>query len=74
MITIDELTDHINDFGEVTDISEQAANRIFVEGLHGILKEGGTWGWPAAEKIYRKKGEGFELVVIDGNLTAEEVI
>lgn len=62
MITIDELADHINDFGEVIDISEQAANRIFVERLHGTLKEGGVWGWPDAEEIYRKKGEGFELV------------
>ena len=63
MITIDELTDDINDFGEVTDISEQAANRKFIEGVHGVLKEGGIWGWPDADKVYRKKGEGFELVV-----------
>lgn len=62
MITIDELTDHINDFGEVTDSFEQAANRNFIAGVHDTLKEGGIWGWPAADKTYRKKGEGFELV------------
>lgn len=69
MITIDELTDCINDFGEVTDSSEQAANRIFIAGVHGVLKEGGVWGWPAADKIYRKKGEGFELVDVDKEQT-----
>jgi hypothetical protein len=62
MITIDELTGHINDFGGVTDISEQAANRVFIENVHGILKEGGLWGWPDGDKTYRKTGEGFELI------------
>jgi len=64
MITIDELADHINDFGGVTDAFEQTANRKFIAEVHHVLKEGGMWGWPDGGKIYQKKGDGFELVEI----------
>jgi len=62
MITIDELADHINDSGEVTDTFKQTANRKFIAEVHAVLKEGGIWGWPDACETYRKKGDGFELV------------
>lgn len=58
--TVAELGTRINEFGEVTDEAERAANVVFIRMLHTNLKEGGTWGWPAAREIYKKKGDGFE--------------
>lgn len=63
MITIAELGKIINEFGEVTDEAQRAANVAFIHNVHRTLKEGGTWGWPAAMKVYRRSGDGFEEVV-----------
>jgi hypothetical protein len=60
MITVAELGTITNEFGHVTDPSQQAANIAFVKMLHDTLKEGGTWGWPEAGRVYKKVGEGFE--------------
>lgn len=61
--TIQELADRINEFGHVTDKDEQAANTKFVEMLHGNLKEGGVWGWPAGTEVYKKVGAGWERLL-----------
>ncbi len=61
-ITVAELGEIINEFGHVTDEAERAGNVAFISGLHSLMKEGGVWGWPAACRVYKKVGEGFELV------------
>jgi len=61
--TIEELADRMNEFGHVTDPKEQAGNLSFTKFLHGSLKEGGVWGWPAATEVYKKKGDGFERLL-----------
>lgn len=62
MITSAELGEIINEFGMVADESQRAGNVAFIEHMHGRLKEGGVWGWPAACRVYKKVGEGWELV------------
>lgn len=62
MITVAELGEIINEFGEVTDEVQRAANVAFIKNLHSLMNEGGVWGWPAACRVYKKVGEGFELV------------
>ncbi len=62
MITVAELGTIINDFGHVTDEAERAANVAFIRILHSTVKEGGVWGWPEAGRVYKKVGEGWELV------------
>lgn len=57
-----ELGEIINEFGHVTDPFQQRANVAFISHLHGTIKEGGVWGWPEAGRVYKKVGEGWELV------------
>lgn len=35
------------------------ANREFMTMMHGILKIGGVWGWPATQTIWKKTATGF---------------
>ncbi len=64
MITVEELGEIINEFGMVTNEAERAGNVAFIKNLHSLMKEGGVWGWPAAMKVYKKVGDGFEEVEI----------
>ena len=62
MITVAELGHIVNEFGHVTDEAERAGNVAFLTMLHSQLKEGGVWGWPAAMRVYKKVGEGWEEI------------
>ena len=60
-MTIDELSNHVSE--GITEPHKRAANRAFIERVHASLKDGGMWGWPDGQEIYRKVGDGFELSV-----------
>ena len=60
-MTITELNDHVSE--GITDSDKRAMNFAFLKRIHGNLKEGGMWGWPDGQEIYRKAGDGFELEV-----------
>ena len=37
------------------------ANLEFLIEIHGLVKLGGIWGYPAADMVFIKTDEGFEL-------------
>ncbi len=59
--TIEELADHISE--SLSDEDKREANLKFVLMLHGNMREGGVWGWPAVGEIYKKAGDGFERLL-----------
>ncbi len=61
--TNEELADRINENGNVTKPSEKRTNLAFIQTLHGNLKEGGVWGFPAACEVYKKVGAGWERLL-----------
>ena len=60
--TLDEV---IDTFSEGLPDWQWAANKVFVQNLHTMLKEGGHWGHPNRMQIWEKHGDGFVLL-LDG--------
>jgi hypothetical protein len=56
-LTIEQLAAHISG-----DRPERMAkeNLAFVRFMHGILRSGGVWGWPATGTFWTKTATGFK--------------
>lgn len=42
---------------------QREANLSWLKNVHRTLKEGGTWASPNLERIFTKRGDGFEEVL-----------
>ena len=34
-------------------------NETFIRSVHASLKDGGVWGWPAGQRAFQRRGDGW---------------
>jgi hypothetical protein len=59
-MTLEEIADEIS---EDLPAWQREINFAWLKQVHTTLNEGGVWGFPEQERIFVKKGEGFEEVI-----------
>lgn len=62
VLTIEEVVDS---FSQGLPMEQRNANFDFVAQLHQRLKEGGIWMSPALGIMYKRVGDGFEIVTTE---------
>lgn len=67
-MTVLSIEEVVDSFSKTLPSWQRQANLQFLERTHASLKDGGIWMSPNLGTIYKRAGDGFELVMSMGEV------